>query len=118
MQCREEQTGDDYDKGAEPHDDAVDLASQPQFHLAQRRFDARNILFRGDVLVNRVEDLGGNALGRLAVDIPVRQGVGQRESVGQLRLPKYAPLVSSQRKSMPNWPRRGAPILRQQSGIL
>jgi hypothetical protein len=72
MQGREEQTGDDYDKAAEPHDDAIDLASQPQFHFAHRRFDTRNILLRGDVLVNRVEDLGGNALGRFAVDIPLR----------------------------------------------
>jgi hypothetical protein len=88
MQGREEQTGDDYNKAAKPHDDAIDLASQPQFHPARRRFDTCNILLRGDVLVNRVEDLGGNALGRFSVDIPLRQGVGQRQSIGQLRLPK------------------------------
>jgi hypothetical protein len=75
-------------------------------------------LLRGDVLVNRIEDLGGNALGRFAVDIPLRQGVGQRQSIGQLRLPKQVRPVSSQRKAMRNWPLQGILILRQQSGVL
>jgi hypothetical protein len=38
----------------------------------------------GDVVVDRVEDLGRDPLGFLAVDGGVSQGIGQGESIGQL----------------------------------
>jgi len=38
------------------------------------------VLLRGDVVVDRVEDLCCDPLGLLAIDIGVRQSVGQRKS--------------------------------------
>jgi hypothetical protein len=41
------------------------------------------VLLGGDVIVDRVEDLGGDPFGLLAVDIGIRQGLGQGKPVSQ-----------------------------------
>ena len=80
MQRREEQTGQHDDQAAEPDDDAVDprldLGEAQQHSLFQRL----QVLLGGNAVVGRVEDLGGDPLGLLAIDIGVRQSVGQRKS--------------------------------------
>jgi hypothetical protein len=88
MQRCEEQAGDDHNEATEPDDNSVDfrleLGSQ-QLHVRpdrgdiglQRRLRVLEVLRGGDVVVDRVEDFGGDALGLLAVDIGVGQRVGQ-----------------------------------------
>jgi hypothetical protein len=43
----------------------------------KRRLDMLQVLLGGNVVVDRVEDLGGDALGLLTFDICARQGIGQ-----------------------------------------
>jgi len=50
-------------------------------HELQLGLQCLQVLFGGDVVVDRVEDLGGDAFGLLAVDIGVRQGIGQGKPV-------------------------------------
>jgi hypothetical protein len=60
--------------------------SQPEQHSLlqllqvrlQRRLDQLQVLLGGDVLVDRIENFGGDALGRFAIDIRIRESVGQR----------------------------------------
>jgi hypothetical protein len=95
MQRREEQTGDRNDEAAKageelmPHQ--VDFGFEP-------RSEELQILLGGDVVVDRVEDLGGDAFGLLAVDIGVGQGIGQGKPVGQGRL-RLALRIRARRKA-------------------
>jgi hypothetical protein len=58
-----------------------------QFELSlQLEAQVFEVLLGGDVVVDRIEDLGSDPLGLRAVDIGVRQGIGQGEPVGQVRL--------------------------------
>jgi hypothetical protein len=88
MQRREQQAEQHDHQAAEPGHRAVDLGVQARLDLmqfgAQCRLDALQvlpnqleILLGGDVVVDGVEDLGGNALGRFTLDVGVGKGVGQ-----------------------------------------
>src|SRR5437868_3328948 len=91
MQRREEQTGQHDDQAAEPDDDAVD----PRLDLGEAQqhslFQGLQVLLGDNVVVDRVEDLGGDPLGLLAIDIGLRQRIGQRKPVGQRAPPLSAP---------------------------
>jgi hypothetical protein len=90
---RKDQAGDRYDQRAEANNNAVDSPLgllkpdlQPQLERAYVCSDELEILLRGEVVVDRVEDLGSDLLGLLAIDIRVGQGIGQGKPVGQRRL--------------------------------
>jgi hypothetical protein len=79
MQRREEQAGEHDHQAAEAGDELV-------LHQLELPLQCLHVLLGGDVVVDRVEDLGGDAFGLLAIDIGIRQGVGQGKPVGQSRL--------------------------------
>jgi hypothetical protein len=83
---RQDQPGDRYDQRAEADNDPVDPGLKAQLERAQFGPDKLQVLFGGDVVVDRVENLGGDPFGLLAIDIGVGQGIGQGEPVGQRRL--------------------------------
>ena len=83
---RKDQASDRYDQCTEADNDSVDPGLKAQLELAQVRSDQLQVLLGRDVVVDRIEDLGGDPFGLLAVDIGVRQGVGQGKPVGQRRL--------------------------------
>jgi hypothetical protein len=62
VQRREEQTGEHDHQPAEADNNLVDAGLKAQLELAQVRLG-------GDVVMDRIEDLGGDALSLLAVDI-------------------------------------------------
>jgi hypothetical protein len=79
MERREEEASEYNHQAAEAGDELV--LYQFQLHL-----QCLQVLLGGDVIVDRVENLGGDPFGLLAVDISVRQGVGQGKPVSQRRL--------------------------------
>jgi len=64
-------------RGDETIDHRVDLTLDPLLEVLQVRSDRSDIGFRRNVLVNRVEYFGSDALGLAALDIGVGQRVGQ-----------------------------------------
>ena len=90
MQRREEQASEHDHQPAEagdqlmPHQLQLGLQIGPD--LAQVGSDEFQILLGSNVVVDRIEDLGSDALGFLAIDVGVRQGVGQGKPVSQWRL--------------------------------
>jgi hypothetical protein len=73
MQRREEQRREGDHQAAEAGDELV----LHQFELSlQLEAQAFEVLLGGDVVVDRVEDLGRDPLGLRAIDIGVRQGIG------------------------------------------
>ena len=71
--------------------------------MLQVRDGVLHVLLGGYVVVDRVEDLGGDPLGLLTIDVGVRQGVGQRKSVGQGRLGLSAPLKPEIVTQLSHW---------------
>ncbi|HYZ42782.1 MAG TPA: hypothetical protein VE687_19465 [Stellaceae bacterium] len=83
MKRREEQTGEHDDEAAEAGNYSVDPplgllkpGLKPQLKRAYVGSDELQILLGGDVVMDRVENLGGDAFSFLAVDIRVRESVG------------------------------------------
>ena len=83
MQCREEQASEHNHQAAEAGDQLMPHQVDLRLEL---RFEELQVLLGGDVVMDCIEDLGRDALGLLAVDVRVRQGVGQGKPVSQWRL--------------------------------
>jgi hypothetical protein len=83
MQRCEEQSEQHDHQAAETGQQLMLDQIDPRLEL---RFQELQVLLGGDVVMDRVEDLGGDPFGLLAVDIGVRQGIGQGKPVSQRRL--------------------------------
>jgi hypothetical protein len=110
MQRREEQASEHDHQATEASDELV----LDQFQLAlQLEAQMFKVLFGRNVVVDRVEDLGGDAFGLLTVDIGVRQGVGQGKPVSQWRLRSALRIEPRGGRPMRNRPCRGALPIRR-----
>jgi hypothetical protein len=85
QRCKEQAEENDH-QAAEPRHRAVDLRVELGHAQQHSLFELREVLLGGDVVVDRVEDFGRDALGLLPVDIGVGQGISQGKPVGQRRL--------------------------------
>ena len=117
MQRREEQASEHDHQPAEagdqlmPHQLQLGLQIGPD--LAQVGSDELQILLGSNVVVDRIEDLGSDALGFLAIDVGVRQGVGQGKPVSQWRLRLARSAFGRGGRPVRNRPCRGAHPIRR-----
>ena len=117
MQRREEQASEHDHQPAEagdqlmPHQLQLGLQIGPD--LAQVGSDEFQILLGSNVVVDRIEDLGSDALGFLAIDVGVRQGVGQGKPVSQWRLRLVRSAFGRGGRPVRNRPCRGAHLIRR-----
>src|SRR5262245_23549677 len=62
---------------------------EPDFHVANGEFEVRadssNVSLGRDIIVDRVIDLRGDALGNVAFDVSTLQGSGQGQAIGHLQ---------------------------------
>jgi len=83
MQRGEQEAEPDDDDRAKPDHDAIDLSFERYQPQIETLLQLPQIAFGSDVVMNGIKYFRGNPLGLGAVDLGIRQGIGQRQSIGQ-----------------------------------